>query len=155
MSLTINFYMAKWLLQMGYQAEVGMNRLDWVLCYQDTEKSVKEVEFWMHRLAVSNAMLASETDPYRRAELQKAADSERFALVNELKAFVEARLSAKSRDDDPSWCGPAFSRRLKAMPALLNDAGTSYDAALAAGGTFLSTIAQAVVDWDHIIMERK
>jgi hypothetical protein len=155
-SLTINFYMFKHLLQMGYDFEVSMNEWDWTWCFQETMAAANDAQKTMRELAVSSSLLATETDPYRKAELLKNADGDRYGLIEmQLKPYIEARLTAKSRDDDPAWCGPAFSRRLKPMQALLDSVGNSNDAALGAGAAFLSIVAEAFNEWDKIVMEKE
>jgi hypothetical protein len=110
----------------------------------------------MRRLAVTEAILATETDARRRVELTKNATAFRSELVDRhVKPFVDARLSARSADDDDASCGPALARRFRPMQGLLGDAAASSDAALGAAATFLTTADRALADWDRIVMERE
>jgi hypothetical protein len=155
-SLAINFAVFKRLAGLRYRAQVGLSRLDWVSCYQSANAAAVEAQIWMRRLAVADALLAAETDAPRKAELTKAASAFRSGLVEEqMKPFVEARLSSKSADDDSASCGIAFNRRLKPMQGLLPTAATSDDAALGAAAVFLNIIETAFNDWDQIVMERQ
>jgi len=155
-SLTINFYGLKYLAKMDYQMQVGLNRLDWVTCFKATKAAAIEVQWWMRRLAVTDAILATETDAHRKTELQKDAAAFRWALVEQqLKPFVEARLSSKGANDDKASCGPAFTRRLKPMQGLLASGATTDDAALGSAAAFLSILEKAFAEWDQIVMEKE
>jgi hypothetical protein len=134
---------------------VGLNRLDWASCYRATDAAATEVQQTQRQLAVTTAILATESDPRRRIELQQYADAFRYTLVEQqLKPFVAKRLSAKSMDDDPESCGPALAKRFKSMPAVLSPEASSDESALTAAATFLLTVDKAFAEWDQIVMEK-
>ena len=151
-SLTINFYMVKKLAALRHEAEVGMNRLDWTECYKEAQDAATEAQFWMRRLAVTEAILATETDARRKEELKKngeaAADE---MLERQIKPYIEARLPG-SRDDS---CPPAYKRRLASVQGAVAGGKGSPDAALGAGAAFLETVRKSLEDWDEIIMEKE
>jgi hypothetical protein len=154
-SLMINFQMVKWLAGMRHKAEVGLNRLDWVACHQATKAAAIEVQDWQRRLAVVDAILATEQDPRRKVELEKYAVAFRSELIErQLKPFVEERLASKGMDDDPKSCGRAFTKRLVPVQGMLASAAGSDDAALAASATFLLIVSKAFAEWDQIVMEK-
>jgi hypothetical protein len=154
-SLTLNLALFKHLANLRYKAEVGMNRLDWASCYRVTDAAATEVQGSQRQLAVTNAILATETDPRRRVELQKYAEAFRYTLVEQqMKPFVAKRLSSTSMEDDPESCGPALSKRFASMPALLSAASASDEAAMTAAATFLITIDKAFDEWNQIVMEK-
>jgi hypothetical protein len=104
---------------------------------------------------VTNAILATETDPRRRVALQDYSKAFRYVLVEQqLKPFVSKRLSSTNMDDDPNSCGYALSKRFVGMPALLSSAASSDESALTAAATFLLTVDNAFAEWDQIVMER-
>lgn len=151
-SLTINFYMVKKLAALRHEAEAGMNRLDWTECYKEAQDAATEAQFWMRRLAVTEAILATETDARRKDELKKngeaAADE---MLERQIKPYIEARLPG-SRDDS---CPPAYKRRLASVQGAVAGGKGSPDAALGAGAAFLETVRKSLEDWDEIIMEKE
>jgi hypothetical protein len=153
-SLTINFQMVKWLAGTRLKAQIGLNRLDWVSCHKAARKAAIEVQDLQRRLAVADAILATETDARRQVELQKYAQAFRWALIEQgLKPFVEARLASTGMDDDSASCGRAFARRLEPVQAMLGSASSSDEAALSASATFLLIVDKAFAEWDQIVME--
>src|SRR5207248_4002137 len=154
-SLTINFHLVKYLAKLDYGAQVGLRLLDWSSCFRGTQGAAIEAQFWMRRLAVTDAILAGETDAARKAELQKDATAFRWELIEQqIKPFVESRLSSKSADDDKESCGPAFNRRLRPVQALLASGAATDDAALGTAAAYLSTLEKAFAEWDQIVMEK-
>jgi hypothetical protein len=155
-SLTINFYLLKLAAGLRQRAEIGLNRLDWAPCFNATKACAIEVQSWMRRLAVTDAILATESDPRRRVELSRNATAFREELIDrQLKPFVEARLAARDSDADAESCGPALARRLRPVQPLLGAAAASDDAALGAAATFLVIVEKAFNEWDEIVMERE
>lgn len=155
-SLAINFMIFKRLADLRYKAEVGMKQLDWSTCYRVTDAAAQEVQRTQRQLAVTRAILATETDPRRKTALQGYADAFRYVLLDQnLKPFVEKRLSSTGMDDDPDSCGYALSKRFKPMQASIGSAASSDDAALNAGATFLLIVDKAFSEWDQIVMEKK
>jgi hypothetical protein len=153
-SLTINYYQFKYLAGLKHKARVGLSRLDWVYCHRAAKGAAIEAQKWQRRLAVTTALLAYEENPRRKAELRKNADTYRYLLINDhLKPFVESRLASKTMDADAASCGPAFNRRLKPVASQLGSAAGSDESALAAGADFLTIVATAFAEWDHIVME--
>jgi hypothetical protein len=162
-SLAINFQMVKYFAHLRHKAEVGMRRLDWAPCFNAMKAAAIEVQTWMRLLAVTDAILATETDSPRKVELSKNATAYRLALIDGyagtpafqgLRPFVEARLSSKSMDDDAASCGPALTKRLKPVQGLLRTGSVSDDAALGAAATFLLIVEKAFAEWDQIVMEK-
>ena len=155
-SLAINFQMVKYAAKLEHEMQVSLHRVDWAPCFRATQKAAIEVQWWMRRLAVTDAILATETDAYRKKELEKSAGAFRWQLIEQqIKPFVETRLSAKGSDDDPASCGRAFSLRLKPVHGLLST-GTSADgAALGTAATFLLILDKAFAEWDQIVMEKE
>jgi hypothetical protein len=155
-SLAINFQLVKYAAKLHHQTQVGLNRLDWVSCFQAAQKTAIDVQWWQRRLATTDAILATETDPFRKKELEKYASAFRWQLIEQqIKPFVEARLSAKGSDDDPASCGPAFSLRLKPVQGLLSTGASTDDAALGTAATFLLILDKAFAEWDQIVMEKE
>jgi hypothetical protein len=153
-SLTLNFAMFSYLGNLRYRAQVDLNRLDWASCYRATEAAATEVQRTQRQLAVTNAILATETDPRRKAALQSYSNGFRQVLVEQqLKPFVTKRLSAASMEDDPDSCGPALTKRFAGMPALLSSAASSDESALTAAAAFLLTVDKAFSEWNQIVMQ--
>jgi hypothetical protein len=155
-SLAINLELVKYEARLLHGAKVGVARWPWATCHIAMQAASVKVEDWMRRLAVTLAILARETEPYRRMALSNYAATYRGELVDrQLRPFIEARLSSKSMHDDAASCGPALTRRLKPMQALLPTAGVSDDAALAAAAVFITIVHKAFAEWDEIVMEEE
>lgn len=151
-SLTINFMIVKKLAHLQHEAEVGLTRLDWTHCYSEARDAAVEAQSWMRRLAVTEAILATETDARRKVELKKNAEVISEELIErQLKPYVEARLPSSGDE----LCPPAFKRRLGPLQSLLSGAKASPEAAMGASAAFLATIQKALEDWDEIIMEKE
>jgi hypothetical protein len=155
-SLAINLELVKYGAGFLHKTKARVARWPWATCRIATQAAAIEVEYWMRRLAVTVAILARETEPYRRMALSNYAATYRGELVDrQLRPFIEARLSSKSMHDDAESCGPALTRRLKPMQALLPTAGVSDDAALAAAAVFITIVHKAFAEWDEIVMEEE
>ncbi len=156
-SLTINFYALKYYFApLEHGAEVGLSRLDWAECWKTTRENAAEIQWWLRRLAVTEAILATEKDPRRRHELEQSAAAFSAELVDRhLRPFVDG-MTTSSGLDDPRWpCGPALQRRLRPLQSIAKSAGTSPDSALAAAAALLLTVDQAFTEWDAIVMEKE
>lgn len=155
-SLTINLYVLQKLAPLKHGAEVGLSRLDWVECYKTTRDNGAEIQWWVRRLAAAEAILATERDTRRRRELEQSAAAFSTELVdNHLRPFIDGMLGSSGLDD-PRWpCGPALQRRLRPLQSTVKSAGTSIDAALAAGAAAVVTVAEALKDWDAIVIEKE
>jgi hypothetical protein len=154
-SLAINLVQFRYLANLAYKAQVGMNRLGWASCYRATEAAATDIQRTQRQLAVTNAILATETDPRRKVALEDYSKAFRYVLVEQqLKPFVNKRLSSTNMDDDPNSCGYALSKRFVGMPALLSSAASSDESALTAAATFLLIVDKAFAEWDQIVMER-
>ena len=155
-SLAINLAQFKHLAKLQYKAQVGLNRLDWVSCYQALDGAAREVQRRQRLLAATSAILGTETDPRRKVELAKYAEAFRFDLVEmQLKPFMDRRLAGTTRDQDVLSCGLELSRRFAPVRATLATAAASDAAALAAGAGFLLTVDKAFTDWDRIVMSKE
>jgi hypothetical protein len=153
-SLSINWTMLNVAAGWYRAAKAGMNRLDWVPCYQVTWQTAKDAQEWMGRLAVARVLIAAETDEPRKRELETFASSYRRILIDEtLKPYLAARFSASSMDDDPDSCGPALKTRLRPVVGLVDSANWD-DAALEAGRAFLETVKTAFEQWDEVVLAK-
>lgn len=153
-SLTINWYALKWWAVPAYEhAVVGLSRLDWVECHKELKRMSLDVQSKARELAATEAILATETDPRRKAELPKFAQGFAYDLIDTtLKPWIDARLA----EDPQHWvtCGPALQKRLKPMQNVLANARGSSDAALGAAAAFLQIAEKAFQEWDKIVVEK-
>jgi hypothetical protein len=155
-SLTVNLFLLKQGANIVYKSKVSGKRVDWVPCYKAVNGVAVEVQKLQRLLAVTSAILATETDPRRKVELTSIAAGLRYMLIEQqLKPFVAQRLSSTSMDEDPDSCGYALSKRFKPMQAMLGSAAASNESALTAGATFLLTVKTAFDEWDQIVMEKE
>lgn len=106
----------------------------------------------MRKLAVTNVLIAQETDPARLSELRFAADVYQKELMDgHVKPYLAARLRADKAKGDPDDCGPALTNRFKPMVPVLDRNIENDDAALSAAAMFLNLSFTALKEWDDIV----
>ncbi len=150
-SLTLNFYMLREGASLARRGAIGLARLDWVSCFRATRSAAQETQNWMRKLAVTNLLMAQETDPARLKELGFAAGVYRTVMMDEhIKPYLAQRLQSGAKGD-PHDCGPALSDRFKPMLPLLSQKMENDDAALGYAALFLSISFAALREWDDIV----
>jgi hypothetical protein len=151
-ALSINWALLKWAAKTYESTKEGIASLGGHYYREEAWQAAVDVQEWMGWLAVTNALLAVESDKPRRQQLDDFALSFRRELVNNhLKPYFVA-LFAPGKDEEGKI---GLKARLRPVVPLVDAASDSDGAALEAGRAFLETVRAALEQWGKVVLTTK
>jgi hypothetical protein len=152
-SLSINWMMLKKAASMYEDTKESIASLGGRGYREEAFDAAREAQEWMSRLAVSGAILATETDEPRRKELEKTASAARWALMEQvLKPYFAKLFGAEGKQDDEGRVG---LRALMRPVVPFVDKARYTGEALEAGATFLEALKAAFENWGKVVLKER
>jgi hypothetical protein len=155
-ALSINWWALKHAASMYEGAKEGIASMGGGEYRDEAWTAATEVQEWMGRLAVTNALLNVESDEPRRKQLEKYAAADRWELIDQiLKPYFVKLFGSGGKQDDEGSVG--LRARLRAIVPLVDSAGRSGSdtAALEAGTVFLETVKVAFEEWGKVVLAKQ
>jgi hypothetical protein len=149
-SVVINFYTIKAVLEKGAEAYVNLIQGGLTICFKDMRETARYVSTTATRLAVALEMARHETNAERKEELNRQAFYLRWNLVDFfLKPYIKrATTSYGARNEDPGAYGPALIDRFKPLAEKKMDTNAQ---ALEAAAQFIQIVGRCFAEPEKIL----
>jgi hypothetical protein len=152
LSVVINFYTIKAVLEKGAEAYLSLIQLGLNICFVDMRETAQHVSVTATRLAIAAEMARHETNLARKVELNKQVAALHWNLAEFfLKPYIKrATTSTGAANKDPGAYGPALTDRFKPLA----DRGmATSDQALQTAAEFIQIVARCFAEPEKILGE--
>jgi hypothetical protein len=150
LSVVINFYTVRAVLEKGAEAYLSLIQLGLNSCFADMRETAHYVSATATRLAIAAEMSRHESNLARKVELDKQVGALHWNLAEFfLKPYIKrATTSTGATNKDPGAYGPALTERFK---PLADREMATPDQALQAAAEFIQIVARCFAEPEKIL----